>query len=242
MQRQDKEYIHGLLGVEVAKIRGIFQDDVQDWSILDEHEITLAAEDMDTKLQGWRTQLEESSLLTDNPDPLSNLENYSSEARVLPISDLWQSPTDNVKMDIDARDQGGKDQMHDSIEQMNEDQCRAYDIIDWHLSETISGKKPPQLLMVIPGEGGVGKTKLIQTITQNFHRQKANNSLVKGVYTGIAASLIDGKTLHVLAGIPVRGGKQSAQTLRKLREFWRTKRYLIIDEISMLSCIFFLRN
>ena len=40
---------------------------------------------------------------------------------------------------------------------------------------------------------------------------------------GIAASLIGGKTLHVLVGIPVRGGKQSAHTLKKLREFWRTK-------------------
>ena len=63
--------------------------------------------------------------------------------------------------------------------------------------------------------------------------------MVKGAYTGIAASLINGKTLHVLAGIPVRGGKQSAQTLQKLREFWCTKLYLVIDEISMLSRQFF---
>jgi ATP-dependent exoDNAse (exonuclease V) alpha subunit len=62
---------------------------------------------------------------------------------------------------------------------------------------------------------------------------------VKGAYTGIAASLIDGKTLHVLGGIPVRGNKQSAQTLKRLREFWRTKRYIIIDEDSMLSRSFF---
>ena len=61
----------------------------------------------------------------------------------------------------------------------------------------------------------------------------------EGAYTGIAASLIDGRTLHVLAGIPVRGGKQSAQTLKKLREFWRTKHYFIIDEVSMLSQSFF---
>jgi PIF1-like helicase len=33
----------------------------------------------------------------------------------------------------------------------------------------------------------------------------------------------------------VRGGKQSAQMLKKLHEFWQTKCYLIIDEVSMLS-------
>jgi hypothetical protein len=39
---------------------------------------------------------------------------------------------------------------------------------------------------------------------------------VKGAYTGIAALVIDGRTLHVLAGIPVGGEKQSGQTLKRL--------------------------
>jgi hypothetical protein len=89
--------------------------------------------------------------------------------------------------------------------------------------------------MIIPGEAGVGKSKVIQTITENFRQSGVDQWCVKGAYTGIAASLIDGKTLHVLAGIPIKGRKQSAQTVKKLREFWRTKRYLIIDEMSMLS-------
>jgi hypothetical protein len=42
-----------------------------------------------------------------------------------------------------------------------QDQRRAYDIIDWHLAETLVGRAPPQLLMLIPGEGGVGKSKTI---------------------------------------------------------------------------------
>ena len=239
MQRQDKEYIHGLLGVEAAKIRGIFQDDSEDWDIREEEQVSTAADDMDTKLQRWRFQLEQSSLLTDNPDPLLGPEEHSSEARVQAIADLWRNEMRNEGMNICEKEEMSKDVLHDQVERLNDDQRRAYDIIDWHLNETISGKKPPQLLMAIPGEGGVGKTKLIQTITQNFNLQGVDDWLVKGAYTGIAASLIDGKTLHVLAGIPVRGGKQSAQTLRKLRDFWRTKRYLIIDEISMLSRVFF---
>ena len=74
--------------------------------------------------------------------------------------------------------------------------------------------------MLIPGECGTGKTKVIQNITQNFCQNKVGDRCVKGTYTGIAALLIDGKTLHVLAGIPVRGRKQSAYTLKNHQEFW----------------------
>ena len=88
---------------------------------------------------------------------------------------------------------------------LNEDQRRAYDIVDWHLVETIQNQFPPQLLMIIPGEGGVGKSKTIQTITVNFVRRNVGNWLAKGAYTGIAASIIDGKTLHALAATPVKG-------------------------------------
>jgi hypothetical protein len=76
-------------------------------------------------------------------------------------------------------------------------------------------------------------------MTKNFERHNVCHWWVKGAYTGIAASLIDGKTLHVLGGIPVKGGKQSAQTKKKLHDFWREKRYLVIDEASMLSRNFF---
>ena len=125
--------------------------------------------------------------------------------------------------------------MMKEVESLNEEQRRAYDIVNWHMEETMRGKKPPQLLMMVPGEGGVGKSKVIQTITRNFHCRDVGNWLVKGAYTGIAASLIDGKTLHVLAGIPIKGGKQSGQTIKKLREYWRERKYLFIDEVSMLS-------
>ena len=124
-------------------------------------------------------------------------------------------------------------------EELLEDQCRAYDIVDWHLQEFLSGVKPPQLCMIIPGEGGVGKSKTIQTITDNFVSCGAAHMLVKSVYTGIAASVIDGKTLHVIGMIPINGGKQSAVTMKSLEDYWNNKHYLIIDEISMVSREFF---
>ena len=95
LQCQDKEYVHGQLGVEAAKIKGIFHDDAKGWDVHDEHEVTSPAEDVETRLQRWRSQLEQSSLSTSNPDPISNYEEHPCEASVIPISDLCQEEIDD---------------------------------------------------------------------------------------------------------------------------------------------------
>ncbi|KAF8576527.1 hypothetical protein K439DRAFT_1366972 [Ramaria rubella] len=50
-------------------------------------------------------------------------------------------------------------------------QHHAYDIVTWHIAATIAGKNPLKLLMQIQGEGGTGKSKVIQTITDFFRTQ-----------------------------------------------------------------------
>ncbi|KIO11182.1 hypothetical protein M404DRAFT_20672 [Pisolithus tinctorius Marx 270] len=92
-----------------------------------------------------------------------------------------------------------------NVEDLLVDQRRAYDIIEWHLQQFVAGRCPDQLRMIIPGEGGVGKSKTIQTITDNFYRHGIGGMLVKAAYTGIAASVIDGKTLHNIAVLPFGG-------------------------------------
>lgn len=94
--------------------------------------------------------------------------------------------------------------------------------------------------MMILGEGGTRKLRTIQAITANFKRLHMCNMLVKGAYTGIAASIIDRRTLHVLTAIPLKG-THSVKTTMKLAEFWKDKKYLIIDEMSMLSCEFLVK-
>jgi Cdc6-like AAA superfamily ATPase len=51
---------------------------------------------------------------------------------------------------------------------LNEGQRRAYDIITRHLFDTLSGKRPEPLRMILYGEGGTGKSKVIQTVTEAF--------------------------------------------------------------------------
>ncbi|KAI0734338.1 hypothetical protein BC629DRAFT_1243669, partial [Irpex lacteus] len=76
------------------------------------------------------------------------------------------------------------------------DQRRAYEIVTTHLDDYLAGKNPDQLLMILHGEGGTGKSLVLQTITKYFEAQSQANTLAKGAYTGIAASLIEGRTLH----------------------------------------------
>ncbi len=104
-----------------------------------------------------------------------------------------------------------------------------------NLKQETGGRDPAQLLMIIPGEGGVGKSRTIQAITTNFIRRNVAHLLVKSAFTGIAASLIEGKTLHVVAQMSVNGDKRSQKATRMLTKFWREKRYLI-DEMSMVAC------
>jgi len=116
------------------------------------------------------------------------------------------------------------------------DQRRAFDIIDGHLKQTINGEQPTQLLMQILGEGGTGKSKVISMLTARFKECEVGHWLRKGAYTGIAASLIGGSTLHNLAKLSKpRRGKNGANRQKKLKKIWQHIRYLIIDEVSMVS-------
>lgn len=120
------------------------------------------------------------------------------------------------------------------------DQRRAYDIVTWHLSQHLAGAEIPQLMLQIQGEGGTGKSKVIQTITEFFVSKGASDLLVKSAYTGIAASLISGKTTHTIAAMSASSNpRMGSQTKARLEAFWRGKRYLIIDEVSMISKKFF---
>jgi hypothetical protein len=65
------------------------------------------------------------------------------------------------------------------ISQLTTDQFRAYDIIRRHVEETIANKNLPPLCMIMYGEGGTGKSRVIQTITELFAQKQITHMLKK---------------------------------------------------------------
>jgi Cdc6-like AAA superfamily ATPase len=65
---------------------------------------------------------------------------------------------------------------------LKQDQFRTCDIISWHLEQTLAGENPPPLRMILYGEGGTGKSKVIQTVTEAFAQKGVKYILAKAVY------------------------------------------------------------
>ena len=103
------------------------------------------------------------------------------------------------------------------------------------LSKTMDGHN-----VLISGSAGTGKSFLTRHIIRNLKQQKGANNVGVVASTGIAASNINGTTIHAWAGIGIGDGEASA-LIKKARgnrmafTRWKTARALIIDEISMLD-------
>lgn len=101
------------------------------------------------------------------------------------------------------------------VEALCPDQRHTYDIIVWHLDKVLKENEPLSLQMIIYGEGGTGKSKVIQTVTEAFTARARSELLIKTAYM---ASLIDGKTTHMIGGMSTyrRNLNMSAETKAKM--------------------------
>jgi Cdc6-like AAA superfamily ATPase len=84
--------------------------------------------------------------------------------------------------------------MQVDVSNFHDDQLRVYAIVTHHLEATLCGEEAEQLFMILSGEGGTGKSHVIHAIAQYLESHNATQLLAMGAYTGIAASLIGGKT------------------------------------------------
>lgn len=95
--------------------------------------------------------------------------------------------------------------------------------------------------MIVNSEGGVGKSQVIQYITEPFHPHNVSHLLRKNVHMGVAASLIQGQMCHTSVMISCQECSPSLATKAKLQCFWHHILYDIMDEYSMLSKTFIAR-
>ena len=248
------EDMHAFTAIESARMGKVFEEvNIEPWTEVEKR--SNSSIQLDSAVGGrrsnnvdlqnlirWRVQMQ-ADIQKQNPDfgPTSTTGiDEDNIGDVVPLDHMSSDVTDGPSVwYLDNEHAAEKALTAVDPTQLRYDQFRAYDIITAHLQHTLSGGKPPPLRMLIHGEPGTGKSKVIQTTTEHFVRRAAKHMLMKSAYTGVASSVIDGKTTHSIAMIsPRRDGTLSAISRRKLQGIWKHIKYLIIDEVSMISKTF----
>jgi len=121
------------------------------------------------------------------------------------------------------------------------EQLTAHNIVANHLRALLAGRNPKQLLMLVTGQAGTGKSTMLNAITETFRILGSSSLLKKTALSGVAASLIGGMTLHWFAGLPTQKIPQSdiwpdssSKTMKDRRaNNIQPTQYLAIDEAGM---------
>ena len=99
-----------------------------------------------------------------------------------------------------------------------------------------------QLLIGVFGNGGTGKSRVVEAIRHWFEIINQQQRLIVTATTGAAAVKIYGSTLHSAVSIPVeagdpQGNKVLAAVRRKDKHIliWKHADYIIFDEASMMD-------
>ena len=104
--------------------------------------------------------------------------------------------------------------------------------------------KDSQIKLFITGGAGTGKTFTLKLLVEQIKRCFVNmtHTVRVAALTGVAARLVNGQTLHSLLKLPVqKDGKSmpmlllTGDFLKRMRHQWTDTKFLIIDEISMVS-------
>ncbi|XP_034839859.2 ATP-dependent DNA helicase pif1-like [Maniola hyperantus] len=150
--------------------------------------------------------------------------------------------------DLDQRAAMTDDTFFGNIGGLNVQQNNFFQKITQVIQNDLNGDQE-RLLIFITGGAGSGKSFLLKLLVEHIKRCYAPtvDSLLKPIFvevaslTGVAARQILGKTLHAIFYLPIEKGNARAYTrmtghrLEQERRKWRHIRWLIIDEISMVS-------
>lgn len=215
-----------------------------------------------TLVPGWHRELQNSETFKSDPTEMESQEITANEQREewMLVSEMARSLENNGSSDNillthlnESRNAFSKDQINSmpfwiesnkeatsnahviptskeiDLSLLNKEQKRAYDIV----LRSYSVKENNQLLMIITGQAGSGKSFLIDCL-----RQLLGSACIVCAFFGIAAFNVEGQTLHSLFHLPIRGRSKhdlKGPRLAKLQANLKSIKYLIIDEFSVIG-------
>ncbi|KIK54340.1 hypothetical protein GYMLUDRAFT_177417, partial [Collybiopsis luxurians FD-317 M1] len=109
----------------------------------------------------------------------------------------------------------------------------AFHIVAHHIS--VSYLDPLQ--MYVGGMGGTGKSQFINVLLHFFVAQNCHFVIVVSAPTRNAAALLRGSTYHFLLGLNGQVKYTGKKTLAEVCSRLNGVEYMVLDEVSMLSCI-----
>lgn len=189
------------------------QDEKEEWMFLSELLINNPNDsDENDRLEDVQYWNQQRSQFTEQE--ISNMPAWISAQRSIHLNDdVLSVPSDESE----------------NIEKLNLQQRKAFDLVIHH-SESDTCE---QLLLLVIGKAGSGKSFLIDRL-----RYALNASCYISALFGIAAYNVSGKTLHYLLKLPVRGKRNhdlQGASLSQIQNTFCNKKYLIIDEYSVIS-------
>lgn len=224
-----RETRHGETAMAIAEDVGIFPEDPSDTVFLGPKQV--ADQERMAMYHQWET-LVKNAKQTLLPNNQPNIPEIDMDTPLGTPNDIEPNIVPANPLDLTI----GPDGL------LRGDQRRAHNIIANHLSAHLAGNRQHQLLMFVTGAGGTGKTVLIKKIMETFMDAGAEHLLATTATTGIAATPINGQTLHSWAGIPInplRGDNwmsaASNENQEKRKKNMSGKHYLIVDEVSMMT-------
>ena len=194
--RKMADEIYARLAIEIAEQTTFFPSNIDVWNIIDDDNVRRAQNCDFQNLKIWKETLVNNSQHDENMNSISINDFLCSRNHddgnqirlspdVQPLSYLLNngSSLGNFRSHGVENDGSSPNPNHE-IQMLNDDQKRAYEIILWHLDETLQGHDLPPLRMIIYGEGGTGKSSVIQAISEGFKNRFVENQLLKSAYTG----------------------------------------------------------
>lgn len=161
-------------------------------------------------------------------------------------------------VDIEIEDVGEEmrlnitdEDFHAMVGSMNVEQKEIFDEVTKQIRYEVTNQCDLNipLKLFVTGGAGSGKSFVLKTIVHHIRRcyaptteQLLNATFVEVTApTGVAARLVNGKTIHSAFALGIEKGRatvyrqMTGQRLEDMRRKWRHIRWLIIDEISMVS-------